>query len=301
MSTLWERAKLTKKQLWIIIGVLVLLNILTIVLLMIKSSGSLGSGKEGVATIGKEKVTRQEWLQQMEKEYGEDVLKELIDKKIILQAAKKYKIKIPNKVLDQEITMLKTMYHTNGNNQADEKEWKEQIKLSLLLEELLTKDVIISEAELKEYYEDNKNRYQITPAFHVSHIVVETKQEATQVIKELNDGSSFSVLAMERSIDEFTANEGGEIGFISENDERFPSQYVSELKKLTPGKWSNPIQTSEGYAIIFLHDYIEGKNYSFNEVKSQIRRHMALEQMDMPISTKPYWEELGVDWFYGKK
>lgn len=301
MFTLWERTKLTKKQLWMIIGGLVLVNFITIVVFLVKSGGGLGSGREAVATIGKETVTRQEWLQEMEKKHGEEVLKELIDKKIITQSAQKYGVKISKKYLDQELTMLKTMYHTNGGNSSDEKEWKEQLKLSLLLEELLTKDVVISEEEMKKYYDDNKNRYEITPSFHVSHIVVETEKEASQILEELKKGASFSVLAMESSIDEFTANQGGEIGFISEDDERFPAQYLSEIKSLKSGKWSSPVLIEDGYAIILLHDQIDGKSYSFKEVKDQIRRQIALEQMDMSISTKPYWEELDVDWFYGKK
>lgn len=289
---------MTKKQLWMVIGVLVIMNILTIFLFVFNDG--LWRGKETVAKIGKESVSRQEWLNEMEKQYGKEVLSELIDKKVIIQAADKYGVNISNKQLEHEIMMLKSMYHAYNDNTSDEKEWKEQIKLSILLEELLTKDVVISDKELTDYYNKNKARYQINPAYHISHIVVETEQAAKQVIKELSEASNFSVLAMERSVDEFSANNGGDIGFVGEEDERFSASYMQAVKQLNPGEWSAPVRIEDGYAIILLNEKIAKKNFTFKEVKNQIRRQIALEQMDMPISTKPFWEELKVDWFYGK-
>ena len=68
---------------------------------------------------------------------------------------------------------------------------------------------------MKAYYEKNKELFNIPTAYHLSHIIVKTSEEAEKAIKELSQGSSFSALAMERSIEEFSANEGGDIGYIS--------------------------------------------------------------------------------------
>jgi hypothetical protein len=184
---------------------------------------------------------------------------------------------------------------------AEQKKWKEQIKNSLLLEDILTKDVLVSKKEMESYYKENKSLFDVPTAYHLSHIIVKTKQEAKKALKELSQGSSFSALAMERSIEEFSANQGGDIGYISEMDDQYPEKYIQVAKKLKSGKWSNPIKVDQGYAIIQLHGVIHGKKYAYKEVKDQIRRQIAMEQMKTPASARTFWDEAKVDWFYGNK
>lgn len=292
-----KKERLKKERLKLIIVCLALLNIVTISFFLIKGNSS---GHETVATVGKEKISRQEWLNEMESRYGKEVLKELIDQKVIETAGKKYGVKISDNAVERELRMFKTIYGSSGGYQAsDEDKWKQQIKSSLMLEELLTRDAKISEKEIKKYYEENKSQFNLPDSYHISQIIVKTKEEADQTIKELEQGSSFSVLAMERSIDEFTANFGGDAGFITEDTERYSQSVIDEIKNLKPGKWSKAIKVDDGYAIVMLHEFAKGKEYSFKEVKDQIRRQIALEQMDTAVSAKPLWSELDVEWFYG--
>ncbi|WNS75568.1 peptidyl-prolyl cis-trans isomerase [Bacillus sp. DTU_2020_1000418_1_SI_GHA_SEK_038] len=293
-----KKERLKKDKLRFIIVGLILLNCLTIAFFLAK--GSLGNN-ETVATVGKEKITRQDWLNEMESRYGKEVLKELIDQKVIETAGKKYGVKISDKAVERELNMFKTMYGSSGGYQAsDENKWRQQIRSSLMLEELLTRDAKISEKEIKSYYEENKSQFILSDSYHISQIFVKTKKEADQTIKELEQGSSFSVLAMERSLDEFTANFGGDAGYINEDNERYSKSFIEEVKNLKPGKWSKAIKMDDGYAIVILHEYVKGKEYSYKEVKDGIRRQIALEQMDSPVSARPLWNELDVEWFYGK-
>jgi foldase protein PrsA len=291
---------LEKKQLWIIIAGLILINCLTVAFFLTKLEKGLGNN-EVVATIGNEEITRQDWLKVMEDQYGKDVLKDLIDQRVIETLAKKYKIEVSDKTIDRELLLMKTMYGSTTSESSNEEEWKNQIKASLLLEELLTKDVKVPEKELKSYYEENKSLFTIPTSYHVSQIVVGTLEEAEQAIKELKNGSNFSTLAMEKSIDEFSAAQGGDIGFIRAEDESVNPNYIDALEALKPGEWSKPIQIENGYAIALLHEKIEGKDYSFNEVKSDIRRLIALEQMEGHSSMDAYWDEVNVEWFYGEQ
>lgn len=292
-------------QLWIIIAGLFLLNCLTVAFFISQPgwNGSIFSNTdETVANIGEEHITRQHWLNEMEARYGQIVLKDLIDQQVIEQLADKYKIKISDQAIEHELRLIQTMYGSNGQIKGtDEDKWKQQIRYSLLLEELLTKDVIVTEKEMTDYYNQNKNLFDVPTSYHLSHIIVKTEKEAKDTLKELDQGSSFSALAMERSIEEFSANQGGDIGFISEEDDRYPMSYVKQAKKLDKGEWSDPIEVKNGYAIIMLQQKLEGKKYSFEQVKGQIHRQIALEQMDTPVSARAFWDELKVEWFYGER
>lgn len=279
----------------IIVG-LIILYVVTVTVLLLKPQNN----GESVATIGDDSISRQEWLNEMEAIYGESTLKDLIDQKVIEQMAKKYDIKVNDKEIDRELRVLKTSAYSQGQYQNEEK-LKQQIKFSLLLEELLTKDAVISNKEIEKYYQQNKGLFTIPTSYHLSQIIVDTKKDADQTIDELKQGSSFSVLAMERSIDEFSANQGGDIGFVNEEEESVSPEVLTQIKQLKPDGWTKPIKVADSYAIFLLHERVPEKKYSYKDVKNQIRRQLALEQMDMPVTADIFWNEADVEWFYGNK
>lgn len=285
-----------KKHLVLIIVGLIILYVVTVTVLLLKPQNN----GESVATIGDDSISRQEWLNEMEAIYGESTLKDLIDQKVIEQMAKKYDIKVNDKEIDRELRVLKTSAYSQGQYQNEEK-LKQQIKFSLLLEELLTKDAVISNKEIEKYYQQNKGLFTIPTSYHLSQIIVDTKKDADQTIDELKQGSSFSVLAMERSIDEFSANQGGDIGFVNEEEESVSPEVLTQIKQLKPDGWTKPIKVADGYAIFLLHERVPEKKYSYKDVKNQIRRQLALEQMDMPVTADIFWNEADVEWFYGNK
>ena len=60
--------------------------------------------EEAVATVGKTTITRQEWLNELESRYGKDVLKDMIDQKVIKEMAAKYKINVSDEDVEQRIS-----------------------------------------------------------------------------------------------------------------------------------------------------------------------------------------------------
>lgn len=286
-----------KKQLWVVIAGLIMINCLTIAYFLTKQ-GDEQVENEVVATVGKEEILRKDWLSEIEKRYGREVLKELIDHKVIEIIAEKYNIKVTDEAVAREFLQLKTMYGTANEESFNEDDWREQIRFSLLLEEILTKDVVVPESELKDYYEKNVSLYSIPNSYHLSQIIVKNKVEAEQALNELSQGSEFAALAMERSVDEYSANQGGDIGYIREDDGRFSSNFMNRVRELEPGEWSTSIETTDGFAIVFLHKAIEGRKYSFQEVKGEIRRQIALDQIEGASSASAFWDEVQVEWFY---
>ncbi|KKI91578.1 peptidylprolyl isomerase [Bacillus sp. SA1-12] len=299
--------KVSGKTLWSIIFGLVIINCFTVGYFLSKNQGvipvsNVPQTSETIATIGDTSITRDQWMAELEARYGKETLKELINIQVVEELAKKYDISVSNEVIDRELAVYKSMYNSLDKEQfGNEENWRDQIRYSILLEEILTRDVSVSEKEMNDFYENNKDLYNIDESYHLSHIIVKTENEANQIIEELNGGSSFEALALEKSIDEFTANSGGDIGFISRNNEYVPASYLEAAPNLDEGEWSEPIQVDTGYAVLFLHEKFEGKIYSYEDVKGQIRRQIALEQMEGTVSVDPLWEELGVTWFYGEK
>ncbi|MCY9035296.1 peptidyl-prolyl cis-trans isomerase, partial [Bacillus inaquosorum] len=265
-------------------------------------AGASPSG-ESIATIGGKSVTREEWLKEMEDQYGKSTLEDMINVRVVEQLAKKNEIKVSKSEIDREFLLIKAVNNSFYEDEhTTEKEWKDQIRYNILLEELLTRDIDISNSEMKSFYNKNKELYQFDDSYRIRHIVVKDEEEAREVLKELEGGSSFEAVAAERSTDRYTSPYGGDLGFVTEASDNIPSAYIEEAKTLNEDEWSEePIKVSNGYAVIQLKEKLKARTFSYAEVKDQIRRQIAMDQLGDKATVKTLWKEADVSWFYGEK
>ena len=281
-----------------IIGVLLVTNLITLVWNW--SSGKVGT-PEVVASVGGESVTREDWLYSLEQQHGKEELRALINQKVIDQLAEKYDIDVSNKEVEQEYYLIQSVYNAyDEENFEDEETLKKQIRSELLLEELITKDVQIPEKELEKFYTQNEDQYSIPKMYRLKQLKVADRTEAEQVLDELDAGSNFEALAIERSIDEQSAHLGGDIGYVPLDGDILSDEAKGEVEPLSQGEWTSPVQQEEGYVIYYVDDILKERHFSFKDVKSQIRRQIALEQVETPLKPESFWDEMKVDWFYGK-
>ncbi|WP_070121564.1 peptidyl-prolyl cis-trans isomerase [Bacillus marinisedimentorum] len=269
-----------------------------------KSTENDITSAETVAQVGGKSISREAWLEDLVSLYGRERLQELINRKVVRSMAEQEGITISEKVLEQELELLEQMFQNDfGEGPIEggfpnEEEWRDQVEYALLLEELLTKDVVVSEEELKDYYEGNKDLFTIPAGYKLSHIAVATAEEAEAVTEELKGGSSFDALAMERSTDEFTAAQGGSLGFIPLDSGLVPERYFEAAEGLEEGSISGPLETEDGFAVIKLHRKSDGITYTYEDVKGQIRRQIAMSQIEGDFSPEIFWDEANVSWIY---
>jgi len=91
---------------------------------------------------------------------------------------------------------------------------------------------------------------------NVSHIQVDTEQEAQAAVERLDAGEEFAIVASEVSTNTFTASNGGELGWLLEGD--LASQFGPTVEEaafsLSPGEYSQPISSTIGYQIIMVNE-----------------------------------------------
>ncbi|TAH78259.1 peptidylprolyl isomerase [Bacillus subtilis] len=291
------------RTIWTIILGALLVCCIAVAYTLTKSQAGASSSSESIATIGGKSVTREEWLKEMEDQYGKSTLEDMINVRVVEQLAKKNNLKISKSEVDREFLLIKAVNNSFYEDEhTTEKEWKDQIRYNILLEELLTRDIDISNKELESFYNKNKELYQFDDSYRIRHIVVKDEEEAREVLKELKGGSSFEAVAAERSTDRYTSPYGGDLGFVTEASDNIPSAYIEEAKTLKEDEWSQePIKVSNGYAIIQLKEKLKARTFSFDEVKDQIRRQIAMDQLGDKATVKTLWKEADVSWFYGEK
>ncbi|HIC93575.1 MAG TPA: hypothetical protein EYP09_04915 [Anaerolineae bacterium] len=117
----------------------------------------------------------------------------------------------------------------------------------------------LSEAELRRIFEDMLLERKLRAAMaeevpttaehvHARHILVETEEEARQVLERLRAGEDFAALAKEFSIDEATKEEGGDLGWFPRG--QMAPEFEEAAFNTPVGEITEPISTTFGYHII---------------------------------------------------
>ena len=86
----------------------------------------------------------------------------------------------------------------------------------------------------------------------VRHILVDTQDLAQEVIEKLNNGEDWAALAAEYSTDTSNKDNGGDLGWIGENDGFVEAFKIAAFQLYEAGEISEPVETSFGWHVIQL-------------------------------------------------
>ena len=91
---------------------------------------------------------------------------------------------------------------------------------------------------------------------NLSHIQLDTQEEAQAALQRLDAGEEFALVASEVSTDTFTAANGGEVGWLLEGDlaSRYGPAVEEAAFSLNPGEYSQPISSTVGIHIILVNE-----------------------------------------------
>jgi foldase protein PrsA len=127
----------------------------------------------------------------------------------------------------------------------------------------------LSEGDLAAYFTENPANYDTEEQVQASHILVETEDEAREILGELALGADFVTLARERSLDTGSGQAGGALGWFGRGQMVQPFEQAAFA--LEVGEISDIVQTDFGYHIILLTGYKEATHPELNEVIEQVR------------------------------
>jgi peptidyl-prolyl cis-trans isomerase C len=155
---------------------------------------------------------------------------------------------------------------------------KQKILIARLLKDRVDDSIEITDEEIIEFYNSNKDKYMTPEIMRVSHILVPTREEAESILKELYSGKrGFEEIARARSVDP-TAQRGGDVGYFPKG--QLMPRFEEACAKLTVNEISGVVRTKLGYHIIKLTDRREPAPRPLEQVKGDIRSnvHMAERQ-----------------------
>jgi len=136
----------------------------------------------------------------------------------------------------------------------------------------------VSDSDVQKEYERAKAQAG-DKEYRARHILVETEDQAKNMIAELKKGAKFDELATKNSKDPGSAQRGGDLDWNAPGT--FDKQFSDAMVKLEKGKYTEaPVRTRFGYHVIQLDDVRPIKFPALNDVRQRISQNLTQQKID---------------------
>lgn len=230
---------------------------------------------EVLATVNQEKITVNSLVERLLARNKSEQINAIVEEVLVEQEAKAKGIVVH----ENEVTKrLQDVVESLGGQElykrfladakVSESDLKDSIKHNLYIEKLIMAQVVVTDSDVLNYYEENKDLFQTPELRLVSHIFTVDEAEIKKAYAELVRGEKFSDVAEKYSLDPGTNKEGGLIGYMSKEDEWIG---VTEIAFTLPkGTFSSPHKSEYGWHLVYVGDIREEANPKFSDIKERV-------------------------------
>jgi parvulin-like peptidyl-prolyl isomerase len=235
-------------------------------------------------------------LIKMLEDVREKILKQLIEDRLIFSEAKKLNIVIDEKQVDARVDEMRKQVGSEKDleNMLHEQNltvnelrarYREKLMIRKLIDQKVGARIIITPLEVKNYYNDNKDKFMQPEEIRLRTILIKPKPEQggeagslqlmRDLLKRLKDGCSFEGLAREYS-DAPGAAEGGLMGPVRKGD--LMPQIEEIVFNLKDGEMTNIIKSPLGYHVFKVDEKKARRARELPEIRQDIEEFLYREK-----------------------
>lgn len=231
----------------------------------------------------------------------DEMLSNLIDTKLTEQEVKRYNITVSEEEVENYIRQLKQRRSTTDEQLrallAEQgmslEDYRKEVKLQLQRTKLVNREVrskvVITEADIKAYYEKNKAKYGGGTRYHLWNLFVKLPAQASpadreaaqgllaEVLAELRRGRSFPEI-VRLTTERASALQGSDLGFF--RVEELTPQLRELVRGLKPGQFSAVVESDFGYQIVYIQEIQETVSKPLAQVEAEIQDILFRERVD---------------------
>jgi len=238
-------------------------------------------------------LTGQE-LENKVKEVRQLALKDLIDRRLIIQAFKKESYEIPDHIVDQRVhdiiresfggdrnTFVKTLEAQNYSLGEFKQKEMERIIVEAMRSHNVRRNYIVSPTKIEDFYNKHRDLFTTKEEIKLRMIMISGQKDtanaqaqkslAEEVLGKLAAGGEFDQVARLYSEDS-TKENGGDWGWIQHNTLAAPLEKFAF--NMPVGRISNIIEYSGNYYILMVEDKHVGTTKSLAEARGAIEKKL---------------------------
>lgn len=237
-----------------------------------------------IATIGDKTITSKELEQQLLQKHGRELLNQMVDHEVIRLEGKALGLFVEESEIQKELKRMQQGYDNEGQFYESMKvqlglspeALKADIYDKLLQEKIITKDIIVSDEQVNAYIQSHPDEFKSQVQLRLQQIVVSSKDQAAKVAADVSKGIDFGQIARDRSLDDATRDNGGDLGWVEEDDPFIAPAIMKAAKQLKAGEVSKPIDLNGQLFIVKLRDRKEQPKLSKEALMDSVRKELAL-------------------------
>ncbi len=231
----------------------------------------------------------------------QETLGHIIDEKLVGVEARQMKLSVTSEEIDRAIANMarensvdvKTLIEAVKAQGLDLLTYRSKLRNQILRFKVLNLRirgrVKISDAEARQFYNDQVRDVRATVPFEGAHILIRIQsnaraaeaalawKRAEAVSNRIKAGEDFAVLAKKESEDAITAARGGSLGM--QESGTIPSVLNRAFLDMEVGEINGPVRTAAGFHIIRLNNRETMGVQPFSEVKERITAQLAQKEM----------------------
>jgi peptidyl-prolyl cis-trans isomerase SurA len=231
----------------------------------------------------------------------EETLNRLVDEKLTDQEIKRNDIQVDETTIDNTIERIKT---TNSFTDEDLRRFleqdqmtmeqyrekiREQVLRSRLVNYQVRSKIVITDAEIRDYYDSHPELYGGEVRYHLRNILMQVPEFSTdaekaavqekmnQLSERIQAGEAFADLARQYSQGPAAAD-GGDIGEFGEK--ALSPQIRAALDGLDPGGTTEVLDTDQGFQLFYLEAINRTEGKPLASVKDEIHQKLFTEVVD---------------------
>ncbi len=253
-----------------------------------------GSGGS-VATVNGQPISQSAFEAKLEESpVARSVLQQMVQEELIEQYAKNNNIVVTDAEVTQREDELKANFPSGSWDQMlqarglTEADVRAALREQIILDKALAKDVTITPAQVKEYFDKNRAAFDKPEQVTARHILVPDLATANKIEAQLKSGASFAALAKQYSTDPGSKDKGGELGTFRRG------QMVPAFDKVAfsapVGVVNPPVKSPFGYHIIEVESREPGQKATLANTTDRITE-MLRQQQEAPLM-QPFLQSL---------
>ena len=225
----------------------------------------------------------------------DQVLDQLVLRRIQLQRAERFGIVVGDELLNQAIAgvasenglTLEQLPAALASDGIDYAAFRQETREQIILEQLVQRDVVarinITPRELQQCLARSSASLAEDVDYNLSHILVALSPNATReeanaaraeiedIFAQLEDGADFAQLAVTHS-DGQGALEGGSLGW--RKGAQLPTLFADLVLQMEPGETSEPIQSASGFHIVRVNEIRGAQAVMVDQIRA---RHILMQ------------------------